>query len=1512
MRPPAGLRQWLLAAAILAAPAIVVAGAGGVPAAAATQTATFTATGQYSIPAGTTSLQVTLVGAAGISAGDGASLPAAPGMGAEVTATIPPPSGVSTLYVEVGTGGGGSPYGGAGGGESALDVCAPGTAGCNDTADPATDPRLLVAGGGGGGCEDVLPGTGSGVWVGGAGGNAGNMAVTGPGSGGAGADEANGGQGGDGGLGGALPASPGPGSPSCGEGGSAGGPGVGGAAQSTLAGDSENGGGGGAGWIGGSGGGSGGCTSLNGAGGGGGAGSSFVEAAAINSTVSTAATATPEVIITPVGAPVITSLSPAHGPTAGGNQVTVNGSGFGPSSSVTFDGVAALIVSVSQSAIVAIAPSGAGTAAVVVTVPGGTSDGVTYTYDAPTISSISPDGGPADGGNQVVIAGRNFGTSPTVTFGTATATVVSSTQTSITVTAPAGVGGVPVAVSVAGQTSNAVTYTYDAPAITSISPDGGPTVGSNLVVIAGSNFGTSPSVTFGTATAPIVSSTQTSIKVAAPAGAGAVLVVVTAGGQSSNSVSYTYASPPSVASIVPDHGPTVGGNLVVIDGSGFGAAPTVTFDGTGATVVSSTDTSITVTAPAGQGAVIVVVTAGSQISGGLTYTYDPPTLAGIAPAAGLTTGGGQVVLTGTNFGLTPIVMFGALTAPVLTATQSSITVTAPAGSGRVPVVVTIAGQTSNSLTYTYQTPEPPAFTSAAATTFTIDSSGTFTIRASGPPDPSIVETGALPGGVTFTDNGDGTATLAGAPATGTAGSYPVTLTADNGVAPAASQAFTLNVALPPQVLTFSGIPAAAAYGDGPFGVAATSSAGLTPVSLVASGACSGGGEDSIPVTLLSAGTCTVTAAQGGDSAHAPGTATATFTVSPAATSTSLTATANPAPQGQPLTFVATVSPLSGGGTVSFSVYGGPICAGVPVGASGQAACTTSSLPAGTASVVALYSGDEDYAGSSSPSLSETVIATPNLPPAPTGVTAAAGDGSATVSWQPPLSGGVTGYVVTSLPGNFTVTTSVYQATITGLTNGTQYTFDVAAVNGAGTGPTAASGPVTPTGVGIPGAPTDVAATAGAGAATITWQPPVTGSAATSYTVSSAPGNFTVTTSVYQATISGLTDGTTYTFAVVASNGAGTGPAAQTNGVTPGAAPAPTVTDISPVVGPAAGATAVQITGSGFTGAVAVDFGAARATGFTVAGDEEITATAPAGTGTVDVTVTVPCGVAACGTSAANPGDRFTYLPLPAIAAISPTHGQAGTQVTLTGTGLQTVASVSFGGTPGSVLSVSPDGTQMTATAPAASGTVDVTVTTTCTDAAATSCGTSEPAAFTYGAGLAPVIRTLQPGWNTLSVPFPLADTDLADIIADSQHTLLAAYAYTDGRWLEIGPQRGGRWRLDELQAMSGLFVYVNATTTATLTPAASSGPPAPGATLPLQQGWNLVGPSTSAAQEPVSDLLAGVQSVAWFSDPNGTPYSVANPGADSSDQVRSGYAYWLYLTQGGQSLAGQPLQGANP
>ena len=97
----------------------------------------------------------------------------------------------------------------------------------------------------------------------------------------------------------------------------------------------------------------------------------------------------------------------------------------------------------------------------------------------------------------------------------------------------------------------------------------------------------------------------------------------------------------------------------------------------------------------------------------------------------------------------------------------------------------------------------------------------------------------------------------------------------------------------------------------------------------------------------------------------------------------------------------------------------------------------------------------------------------------------------------------------------------------------------------------------------------------------------------------------------------------------------------------------------------------------------------------------------AGSGTVDVTVTTPGG-----TSSKVSADKFTYVPAPVVSSISPTSGPAkgGATVTITGTSFISGSTVNFGSNAATGVKVN-SSTSITATSPAGSGTVDVTVTT---------------------------------------------------------------------------------------------------------------------------------------------------------------------------------------------------------
>src|SRR5450755_3112039 len=106
----------------------------------------------------------------------------------------------------------------------------------------------------------------------------------------------------------------------------------------------------------------------------------------------------------------------------------------------------------------------------------------------------------------------------------------------------------------------------------------------------------------------------------------------------------------------------------------------------------------------------------------------------------------------------------------------------------------------------------------------------------------------------------------------------------------------------------------------------------------------------------------------------------------------------------------------------------------------------------------------------------------------------------------------------------------------------------------------AAGPL-PFAATAPSAPTAVKATPGNTQAVVTWTAPATGGTPiTGYTVTSAPGGFTAsTTGAKTATVAGLSNGTAYTFTVTATNSVGTGPASTASApVTPAASPgAPT-------------------------------------------------------------------------------------------------------------------------------------------------------------------------------------------------------------------------------------------------------------------------------------------------------------------------------------------------------------------
>ncbi|MET9876719.1 IPT/TIG domain-containing protein [Actinacidiphila glaucinigra] len=184
----------------------------------------------------------------------------------------------------------------------------------------------------------------------------------------------------------------------------------------------------------------------------------------VNVTVTTAGGTSNPLPFYYIGAPFKQSLSPTAGPSAGGQTVTINGTGLYTATGVAFGANTAVPTVVSDGQITVTAPPGtAGSVSVSVTTAGGTNNGFTYTYfDAPTLTSVTPAQGPASGGTSVTLIGTELTSTSAVTFdgNPATFTVINSNV--VAAIAPAGtVGAVNVTVTTEGGSATAAGgFTY--------------------------------------------------------------------------------------------------------------------------------------------------------------------------------------------------------------------------------------------------------------------------------------------------------------------------------------------------------------------------------------------------------------------------------------------------------------------------------------------------------------------------------------------------------------------------------------------------------------------------------------------------------------------------------------------------------------------------------------------------------------------------------------------------------------------------------------------------------------------------------------------------------------------------------------------------------------------------------------------------------------------------------------------------------------------------------------------
>jgi uncharacterized protein YhjY with autotransporter beta-barrel domain len=303
-----------------------------------------------------------------------------------------------------------------------------------------------------------------------------------------------------------------------------------------------------------------------------------------------------------------------------------------------------------------------------------------------------------------------------------------------------------------------------------------------------------------------------------------------------------------------------------------------------------------------------------------------------------------------------------------------------------------AGSTSSTLTQTVNQESTVTVLTSNINPTVFGQSVTFTATVSA----AAPGTGTPSGSVTFKDGGTtiGAGTVSGGVATFTTTTLAVgghSITAVYGgdsnnlgsTSPALTQSVnqestvtgltsSINPAVPGQSVTFTATVSAVSPGTGtPSGSVSFKDGATTLGSVTLSG-----GQATFTTTTLAVGPHSITAVYAGDTNNAGSTSSAlTETVNKASTSVSLTSSANPAVPGQSVAFTATVSaapPATGTPTGSVTFMDGATTLGSVTLSAGKATFTTTALAVGPHSITAVYGGDANDTGATSPALTETV------------------------------------------------------------------------------------------------------------------------------------------------------------------------------------------------------------------------------------------------------------------------------------------------------------------------------------------------------------------------------------------------------------------------------------------------------------------------------------------------------------------------------------------------------------
>lgn len=392
-------------------------------------------------------------------------------------------------------------------------------------------------------------------------------------------------------------------------------------------------------------------------------------------------------------APVITEVyvtnnpSTRTGSTVGGTPITIVGTDLANVTQVLVGGRPATDIIATATAVTAVTPavtSAGGAEVVVVTgdgyraiLPATHAHTFRYVQSTPVIISVTPAYGSTLGGETITLTGTEFHPEAAVYFGNEPAVSVqwlSTQQMQVVAPSRGSVGTVTIRVvnpdgGASGPNDPNAAYEYaHIPRIEVVTPSWGPTSGGTEVTITGSNFPANPipsQVKFGgVPVQQIKEATTEKLVVVTPPGDGCVDISITSGsftGTRAGAFCYRVTTPvPVIADLVPSQGSVLGGDEVVIHGSGFIDGATVYFGDVPAQVELVTPNTITVkTPPHAAGDVKVTVTnpgiGGSPDQTGAkdnAFRYAIPEnmliITSVTPNEGPVSGGTQVLVHGEN------------------------------------------------------------------------------------------------------------------------------------------------------------------------------------------------------------------------------------------------------------------------------------------------------------------------------------------------------------------------------------------------------------------------------------------------------------------------------------------------------------------------------------------------------------------------------------------------------------------------------------------------------------------------------------------------------------------------------------------------------------------------------------------------------------------------------------------------------------------------------------------------